>query len=301
MAEALEFRPLLLWALAAAVGATPSPPVARIDDPRLGELSGLVESRRRPGVFWAHNDSGNPPELFAVAPSGRVLAVIPVDARNEDWEDIAADDSGQLWICDCGNNSNRRDELRLLRVAEPDPEDPPARLVPDVVVRFSYRERQRPPRGGEGAHDFDAEALFFAQGRLWLLTKHRTDSRTVLYRFDDLSGAHAVQPVMAGSRDLGLPATSGQAMVTAADATTDGRYLAVLTYGRILIFGAPGEQGHWLELPLRALPLETSVTRQIEALAWSQSGDELWFGNEEGALFRMRFEAADTEDGAASR
>lgn len=280
---------MLLWALAA-VSATPAWAAAgRVDDPRLGELSGLVESRRRPGLFWAHNDSGNPAALFALAPSGRVAAEIPVDARNEDWEDVAADDSGHLWICDCGNNRNRRDELRLLRVREPDPEDPPGLLVPDRIVRFSYRERRPPPRD-EREHDFDAEALLFAHGRLWLLTKHRTDSRTVLYRFDDLSGERPVQPVVAGTLDLGPP-RSGLTMVTAADATADGRRLAVLTYGRILVFEDPEGEGRWLESPPRAFPLVPSVTRQTEAIAWSRAGAELWFANEEGVLFRMTLEA----------
>ena len=32
----------------------------------LHELSGIVASRKHPGVFWAHNDSGNPLELFAI-------------------------------------------------------------------------------------------------------------------------------------------------------------------------------------------------------------------------------------------
>ena len=282
---------MLLWALAAAVGATPTP-VARIGDPRLAELSGMVESQRRPGFFWAHNDSGNPPELFAVASSGRVVAAVPVDARNDDWEDITIDDSGGLWICDCGNNSNRRDELRLLRVPEPDPLRPPERLVPDRVVRFSYRERQKPRRRGERSHDFDAEALFFAHGRLWLLTKHRTDSRTVLYRFDDLSGQRPVQPVVAGAWDLGPPA-SGLTMVTAADATPDGRRLAVLTYGRILVFEDPGGESRWLEHPPREFPLAVSVTRQTEALAWRLQGRELWFANEEGALFRQELVLAE--------
>jgi len=281
---------MLIWTFAAVLAAPAFAPAGQIRDPHLTELSGLVESRRRPGLLWGHNDSGNPAELFALEPGGRVVATVGVAARNEDWEDIAADDAGHLWICDCGNNRNRRNELRLLRIDEPDPEHPPASVTPDVVVRFSYRERRPPPPGGESAHDFDAEALFFAGGRLWLLTKHRTDSRTVLYRFDDLSGERPVQPTVAGALDLGPAASAGLSMVTAADATRDGRRLAVLTYGRILLFEDPAADGGWLRSEPREFPLAPALTRQAEALAWRRDGRALWFANEEGALFRVPLE-----------
>ena len=47
----------------------------------LPELSGLVASRRHAGIFWAHNDSGNPLELFAIRESGGVAAKIPLKER----------------------------------------------------------------------------------------------------------------------------------------------------------------------------------------------------------------------------
>jgi hypothetical protein len=43
--------------------------LARIPD--LGELSGLSASRRTPGQFWAHNDSGKP-VLFALDASASI-------------------------------------------------------------------------------------------------------------------------------------------------------------------------------------------------------------------------------------
>src|SRR5438874_9337753 len=55
------------------------------------ESSGLVASRRTPGVFWTHNDSGDGPYLYATDRKGRALAKFTVSgATNVDWEDIAA-------------------------------------------------------------------------------------------------------------------------------------------------------------------------------------------------------------------
>src|SRR5262249_42704530 len=80
-------------------------------DPRASrEASGIVKSRRHSGIFWVHNDSGNAPLLFAVRADGRVVRRFRLAIPNLDWEDIATDDHGHLYLGDIGNNSG------LLRV-----------------------------------------------------------------------------------------------------------------------------------------------------------------------------------------
>src|SRR4051794_18469518 len=108
--------PLLIVALAAAAAAptvgTDAPPpskfrVGHIDAPEVAECSALVASRRHPGVFWSICDSGNPAELYALTREGKLLAKYTVDATNVDWEDLAADDDGHLYIAETGNNEHR--------------------------------------------------------------------------------------------------------------------------------------------------------------------------------------------------
>src|SRR5215212_9666582 len=70
--------------------------VGTIDAPEITESSGILESRRYPGVFWTHNDSGNPAEIFAITGTGKLLMKFPIRATNVDWEDIATDDAGHL-------------------------------------------------------------------------------------------------------------------------------------------------------------------------------------------------------------
>ena len=69
------------------------------------EASGIVKSRRYPGIFWVHNDSGNPPLLFAVRGDGRIVRQFRLAIPNIDWEDIAIDDQGHLYLGDIGNNT----------------------------------------------------------------------------------------------------------------------------------------------------------------------------------------------------
>src|SRR3954452_118827 len=91
----------------------------KLESAGLDESSGIVASRAHPGIFWTHNDSGNPPELFAITREGKEVRTYKVDAKNIDWEDIALDEKGRLLIADTGNNQHDRGEVYVHRLAEP--------------------------------------------------------------------------------------------------------------------------------------------------------------------------------------
>src|SRR4051812_4643102 len=60
--------------------------LASLQNKKVNESSGIVVSRRTPGVFWTHNDSGDGPNLFATDRKGRSLASFTVTgATNVDW------------------------------------------------------------------------------------------------------------------------------------------------------------------------------------------------------------------------
>ena len=70
------------------------------------ESSGVAVSANYPGVFWTLNDSGNPARIYATRLDGEVIQAFDVSgAENYDWEAMAIDDKGQLWIGEIGNNS----------------------------------------------------------------------------------------------------------------------------------------------------------------------------------------------------
>ena len=62
----------ILLALAL-LGGGPTEKIGRFDDRGITEPSGIVASRKHPGILWVHNDSGNPPELFAVKRDGTLV------------------------------------------------------------------------------------------------------------------------------------------------------------------------------------------------------------------------------------
>ena len=56
--------------------------------PEINEASGLAASRRFPGVFYAHNDSGAAPRGYALREDGSLIATLELTgALAQDWED----------------------------------------------------------------------------------------------------------------------------------------------------------------------------------------------------------------------
>src|SRR6476620_3739275 len=89
--------------------------VGRMQNKDIIESSGIAASYCQTGVYWTHNDSGDGPFIFAIDETGKDLGKWRVvDARNTDWEDIAAskDASGKcyLYLGEIGNNKLERSE-----------------------------------------------------------------------------------------------------------------------------------------------------------------------------------------------
>jgi hypothetical protein len=190
-----------------------------------------------------------------------------------DWEDIAAD-GADLWIADFGNNLSVRTDLCVYRLPEPDPRGggTPARAR---RIPFYYPDQRWFPAP---SFDFDAEALFLAFGRPYILTKHRLDTRTRLYRLDVPAHRRPVPLTPVDSFDIG-------GMVTAADATPDGSGLVVLTYTSVWLFRAGRAEG-WFDGEVRWLPIEAG---QCEGIAFDLDGT-IVLTNEAGNLYRLQVE-----------
>jgi hypothetical protein len=212
---------LLLFAsfLGAAPRAPASKPTFRvgtIQTDTVRECSGIVASRKHPGVFWTHNDGGNSPVLYAITREGALIREYVVAAKNNDWEDIAIDDAGHLYIADTGNNNGDRKQVFVLRVDEPDPRAPmrgdPAPLRANVTWKLKFL--------GE---PFDCESLFVLDGKGYVIAKRLNGALAEVFCFDLKPVAQPITFERLGE----LPGV--RAPVTAADVSADGKRLAVLT------------------------------------------------------------------------
>lgn len=198
--------------------------IARITDRRVSEASGIVASRRFPGVYWTHND-GDDNRLFAIRRDGSVIGFAKLDVNVHDWEDIAIDDDGYLYVSDTGNNSGNRKHLMICRVREPDPNKLAGRKMRTLKVDESWKVHFP----GE---PFNCESLFVWRGEFYLISKLAAGTQAEVYRFDPKGKTPEMRKVAT------LPIDQP---VTAADISADGNELAVLAHGALWIFQIGGD------------------------------------------------------------
>ena len=136
-------------------------------DKALNEISGL--ERLNDSVLIAINDGGNTPHIFFLTTSGQILKkTFITNAKNSDWEDLASDDAGNLYIADTGNNSNNRKDLCVLKV------NAQAAFLSDSIavekIDFAYGQQKAfPPAPKE--QRYDCEAVYWRDDSLHLITK----------------------------------------------------------------------------------------------------------------------------------
>ena len=285
-------RPILrfLWVVltcAACSAAAPAtkpgraePPfrAGRLDAPAIAESSGLVASRAHPGVYWTHNDSGNAPELFAVTPQGKLIRSFKVAAKNIDWEDVAIDGKGRLYVADVGNNQHDRREVYVHAVAEPDPTGG----APTAGAPAAGRDRPLPVERTwtlrYPGQPFDAESLVVHDGVGYVISKLLNFGKAKLYAFD-LDPAKPAQ-VLRAVADLPV-----RFPVTAAGLSADGRWLAVMTVRGPYLFRVDGD----VPAAAKAEPRQvTFVHPKVEACAVTAEGVLATTEDREVLLFRWK-------------
>lgn len=255
-------------------------PDGRIDPALLTECSGLVQSLRYSGIFWALGDSGSGAAIVPVTAAGKLAPgwkrPVRVEGwKNYDWEDIALDGKGNLIIADVGNNNGRRKQLMLHFVREPKPGDGVVRPTRTLFVHYEDQKEVSP--------DFDCEAVFCADDRIFLLTKRRSDGCTVLYRLagDSTQRSNPLRRVSSFDVD---------GLVTAADVSPDGKLVAVLTYTAVWVFDYDARKGDIFSGSVRRKPF---FALQAEGLAFD-GNSSLVVANEQGQLFRLGLDRFDT-------
>jgi hypothetical protein len=250
-------------------GPPPLERLGRLDVKLVPEASGIVKSRRYPGVFWVHNDSGNPPLLFAIHLGGQIIRQFRLEVPNIDWEDIAIDDRGHLFIGDIGNNLGVLPVRAIYRIDEPDPYVPAERPLAATAV-----SRYAPPRDNR----FDAESLDYDRGNALVIAKYQGGRLAELFSVPFEPPAPLSKP--AQPRSIGkLPAFFEPA--TGSDLNIDRLHLAVCSSTVTRIYRRVDVRGdEWNLLAEVHYPSEP-----IEGVCWNDS--DLVLVAEGGAIYRI--------------
>ncbi len=240
----------------------PWQPLGQYTHNAIRESSGIVASRQFEGVYWTLNDSGNPSTLYATKRNGALIKEIEIrGTRNVDWEALAIDDKGHLWIGDIGNNSRMRIDLNVTVVKEPDPYK---ETEANVIAKYPYSYPER---------NVDAEGLFIADGIPYIVTKEQ--SSAILFRFPTMT---------AGSKQIleRVGEFEEARLVTGAGISPDGKKLAVCTYNALWVYH--NDEGDISQM-IQSTPWVLQHNFQGEAICFE--GYNLYLTNEARDIYSL--------------
>lgn len=244
----------------------------KLGDPELVELSGLVASRAHPGVFWAHNDSGDGPRVFAFDDTGAPIGRFTLTgAQARDWEDLAigpctatsADTC--LFVGDVGDNLRIRGDYAVYRFKEPSVMK--GQMAGEQTVayeRFPYEY----PNGAKN----NAETLLVhpKTGDVYVLTKPAGGTNAVAYRFPQPMTPGVTATLIEVSQ-VSVP-TSADNALTGGEISPCGDAVLLRMYNRLvrldLMTGAPFDT--IFGMSPQTVPVATE--QQGEAVAWAPNG-----------------------------
>ena len=86
----------------------------------LKEVS-AIEITPNSSLLWIIEDAGNKNVLYGLNEKGRIVKELKItNAKNNDWEDLASDNEGNIYIGDFGNNNKTRTQFKILKVSLPE-------------------------------------------------------------------------------------------------------------------------------------------------------------------------------------
>ncbi len=194
----------------------------------LEEISGITQLPNHSSLY-AINDSGNSPTVFEVTTDGTIAAKHPLpDATNVDWEDLAYDHDGNIYIGDFGNNENNRKDLTIYKVMG-------LGTAKQQLTKTTFvleDQKQFPPK--KKHRNFDIEAFIYHQESFYLFTKNRStefDGITKLYKLPAQTGHHVAQHI----DSFRTCKDAKDCFITAAAIHPEGHKIALLTYNKVYL------------------------------------------------------------------
>ena len=259
----------------------PPSQLALLKDKAVKESSGLAASRRFHGIYWTHNDSGDGPFIYAFDRRGSNRGVWRVSgATARDWEDIAAGPgpsagTNYLYIGDIGDNQEKRADIVVYRVPEPEisttnlSKGKAAATAPSEAIRLRYPD---------GSHDAESLLVHPRTGNIYIITKIAFASPGIY---------EAVAPIQAGGvitmnrvGTLAVPSLFG-GIITGGAISPDGRRVAFCDYMQgyeaVLQNGSSSFDTIW-KRPLTTISLGSR--KQGEAITYRLDGRALLMTSE---------------------
>ncbi len=236
----------------------------KIENKLVSESSGIAPSHLSPNAYYTHNDSGDTARFFRFDQSGRITGTFTLaGAQATDWEDMASRTNkgkSHLYLGDIGDNARRRPNIKIYRVAEPTGGS--RNLTAFDTYTLTYPD---------GAKDCEALLVDPKNGDIFLVTKER-GPESFIYRLPapPRSGSYTLQKV--GVIKVNTGGLGGN-LVTAGDASSDGRSVVLRTYSGAVEFSALPKFGDWWKSAPNNVPVLAGF--QSEAICYSRDSGRI--------------------------
>lgn len=226
----------------------------------INENSGLVKAWQD-NYYWTHNDGGGSAELYMINGKGYVFDTMDIeDATNVDWEDLAKDTKGNIYIGDFGNNNSNRKDLVIYK----------KNYFGTEKIKFKYADQDF---ANNSDLVFDCEAFFWHNDSLYLFTKswNKGKKLTKMYVVPDKPGEYTLNP---------SGASFFKTQVTGADISPKGDKFALITYGKVFFYDIKNGKIS-LDNPTKCIKIGKN---QTEAIVF-ENDNKIIFSNEQGKIY----------------
>jgi hypothetical protein len=204
------------------------------------ELSGVAASRRNPGVYWTHNDSGDMQRVFSMTEGGKVLGEYRVStSKQRDWEDIAVgpgptSGTNYVYVGDIGGNGGLA-KPRVFRFAEPSVSTTQSKVTKTLsgvqALNFVYP--------GGSTHNAETLMVDPLTGDIYIVTKHGADGVSIVYRAAYPQSTSTTNALTEVARFTATGSIDSQRATTGGDISADGTKIIVRTYSTAYVWNRP--------------------------------------------------------------
>ncbi|MBL8060058.1 MAG: hypothetical protein JNK63_04995 [Chthonomonas sp.] len=256
--------PLLI---VAQTGRTYGAPVlmATITNQVINESSGIAPSRRYPGEYYTHNDSGDSARFFRVGPSGDIRGTYSLKGvQARDWEDMASaqiDGKNYLYFGDIGDNNSQYSSVFIYRVEEP------TGAGNQEIANFQKYEVTYPG----GARNAETLMVDPKTGDIWIVEKKTGSGSIYRLRKPGKSGKYKFERRGSISFPDGL---APMRVITGGAVAPDGKHLVMRTYAFAYEFPIPGK-GMESFLETTCSRIQTPPQVQGEAITYALDSNRL--------------------------
>jgi hypothetical protein len=242
----------------------PGRQVGTVQTTLITEASGIVASRKNPGVLWVHNDSGNSASVYAINPEGKLLGTYRLkSARCRDWEDIALGPNPDpqhdtLYVGDIGDNQVHHPFITVYRVREPNV-DPNRVSVEESIGPADAVELVYP----DGPKDAETLLVDPLNGDIYVISKREFLCR--VYR--------APYPQSTKKQNiLTLVTRLPWGLAVGGDVSPDGRLVIVRGVVNASIWVRPKDEPLWRAFKTIPVPLKLIPEPQGEGICFDAEG-----------------------------